>query len=482
MEANQHNNQDTKRGDQLPPLPPELDWSNMKAGIFDKMQSIEQAELSQENGAEKKSRWLFLALFLALAIAFTAGLVGLFQADTTNQAVLASGIPPAPKAEANERETVNHDVSDPVPQGVGPEVSGGASADTANSMGSLPANEAASSGQAPARLPGAEAGQDVLSASLTLKEEQRTATLPASIPVAASPRPADTASVALLPMSARTSSWVERPQAKAWILLRNDQPASSAADYISSDSAAAPDAAAPIIPSTQPVNQVGLEGGLNFWTEGYGTTNPDRARYEAPIPSFQLQGYFQKGLAGEYFILVGLQYQQLESKLAYNNTIDDYQIFLEDTVLQVRRNPLTGEETIVRGDAIQTVQAERRVIHYNKTRLLKTSLAVGKSWRFHSWQADVYLGGALNGIVRNQGRMFFDNEIVDYSGTSNLAFDNQWTVHVVAGARVHYFPVQKVGITTGLQAQRSLMNWSTPPDGRMYPGSVGLQIGVSYQL
>ncbi|MEL7534153.1 MAG: hypothetical protein AAFN10_22805, partial [Bacteroidota bacterium] len=181
-------------------------------------------------------------------------------------------------------------------------------------------------------------------------------------------------------------------------------------------------------------------------------------------------------------IMAGLQYQQLASRFEYNSTIQDYQITLEDTIIQVQKNLLSGEENIIRGDVELSVPAERRVVHYNTSKLLKLSLGVGKSWRLNSFQVDTYLGGALNSLVQNQGRTLHDESIIDFSGASNSLIKNQFTADGILGGRLHYYLKQNLGLTIGCQVQKSLMNWSNQDNIKVLPATFSLQLGLSYAL
>lgn len=229
-------------------------------------------------------------------------------------------------------------------------------------------------------------------------------------------------------------------------------------------------------------NQLILEGGLTFWSEGYGNDTPERATYEQPQTSFQLQANYKKSLANNYYIMAGVQYQQLESRFSYNNTIQDYPIVLSDTIIQIRNNIITGEQTIIRGDVEQFVEADRRVIHHNTTSLFSGSFAIGKSWQLKAFQTDIYLGGVLNSLVHNQGKTLRQGTIIEYDGAANSLFDNQWTVAGISGARLHYSINQKISLTAAMQVQKSLLNWGVQGQSRFHPTTVSLLLGVGYSL
>lgn len=415
------------QGDQHQPLPPELDWSNMKDGIFDKIQSIEQQETSQTSDSFAGKRSLLLLLLFELAFI----LFLLSQPMVKDLTPEAAAIVHLPETDLNRRASTDIEKARPTNQ----------IAFFADSL--------------------IEPDQ-IMAAKSTLSSISETSS----------------------PLSETGIAYImsEVPDLQPSILGIFDPISQEKTDHYTPDIRKMDSAYNPFVQPIKSRNQLILEGGINFWDEGYGNTEPERAQYEVPLSSFQLQGYYMKAFRRNYFLMAGLQYQQLESRFEYNSTIQDYKITLKDTIIQVRKNLLTGDETILRGDVEQYVQAERRVRHYNKIQLLKASVGIGKSWRFHSFQTDVYLGGALNGLVQNQGRTLHQDTILDYNGTSNSLFQNQLTLDGILGARLHYYLNPKIGLTTGLQVQKSLMNWSMEDNIAHYPTSFSLQLGLSYSL
>jgi cytoskeletal protein RodZ len=232
--------------------------------------------------------------------------------------------------------------------------------------------------------------------------------------------------------------------------------------------------------SNKLADQFILEGGISFWKRGYGSTIPENGKYEKTLPSFQIQGNYVRYLKKSYFIMAGLQYQQLQSRFEYNQILQNYNITLKDTIIHVLNNSFTGSQNTIRGDVELTVPAERRVIHYNTSHLVKSTIALGRSWRFNAWQADLYLGGGINALVHNQGRALHQGDIIDYYGTSNPVFQNKWAFDAIVGTRLQYFVEQNLGITFGLQYQKSLVNWSLVNAENSFPSIIGLHLGLSY--
>lgn len=229
-------------------------------------------------------------------------------------------------------------------------------------------------------------------------------------------------------------------------------------------------------------NQISLSAGLVIWDEGYGSNKPDRAEYESTLASWLVQSTYSRRFGKNLFFMTGLQYLQLESMFDYNNTIQDYPITLKDTIIQVQNNLITGEQILVRGDVELSVQADQRIRHYNRISLIQAPITMGKSWLFNSFQTDVYLGGSLNILSQNEGRTYYDDMLIDYKGTSNTIIHNQWTVDAIIGGRIHYFIDQNIGVHTGFQVQKSIMNWSKENQMDMYPVSFNWYLGASIRF
>lgn len=231
-----------------------------------------------------------------------------------------------------------------------------------------------------------------------------------------------------------------------------------------------------------PSPRIALMSGLSWWTEGYGSAKPERDQNERSITSFNAQLNYIHTLKKDYTLLIGFQFQQLESRFDWSNTIDDYIITLIDTVMQIQTNSLTGQQSEVRGDVEVNVPAVRTVRHYNQTRLYQIPLAVGKTWTFKNWQADVLFGGSLNFLSENKGRTLYLGEIQDYDGAATDFLENQWNLHGLLMGRLSYRINDHFGLTTGVQFQKSLTNWSTESNIQMRPNVLNWEVGMNYLL
>lgn len=463
------------RGDNNQPLPPELDWSNMKDGIFDKIQSIEQ---------EKSARGKRIGLFLILFSALTLSLFFISQNMAEDQDAEDYEVVQLPETDMNKSAPNNIGRAAPINQ---IEFSGaflGEENRKPKGKDLLRTDKESEANQDLKKSERAQMDTDPLLANQHLHETDSQNDLLNTDRIGSTQRTLDTGQKGLMSLAEtrRSRLMPQIQEIQAFPTNIFDQISLEKANRSIRDSQKMDRVYRPSIGYGKSPNQLILEGGMTFWNEGYGNSQPKRAQYETPLPSFQLQGHYMRSFNRDYFVIAGLQYQQLESRFQYSNTIQDYTITLEDTIIQVQNNLLTGEQNIIRGDVEQSVQAERRVLHHNQTRLFKVSAGIGKMWRFKSFQTDVYLGGALNGLTHNRGRTIGRDAIIDYNGPSNSLFQNQLTVEGMFGARVHYFLNSNVGLTTSFQTQKSLTSWSNQAGIDFRPVSFSLQLGLSYSL
>ncbi len=450
MESNFDQTNHAMRGDNMQPLPPELDWDNMRDGILDKMQSMEQAKESQRR---KVYPWWKVGLVLALLFTLSFSLFWVTQklteghnTDTQDVASMAEPNKQVISSSATEKPALTQDfgpVSDSLEETIR------IYKDQSQAPKDIQTHGLSNTLGNHGRVAASQYAQNGLSTS--------TETSPASL---MNPVPK---------LQFLTIDIFDQHSLKRQNQLVLDLPPVDHGFPDYSQSAKFPD-------------KFILEGGITFWNEGYGSTRPERPEYEMPLASFQLQGHYIKNFNRNHFVMLGLQYQQLESRFEYNTTIQDHTIVLKDTIIRIENNLLTGEQIVIRGDVEQTVQAERQVRHHNTTRLFKLSAGLGKTWRFNSFQTDIYLGGAMNAISQNQGRTLYNDAVIDYNGPSNVLFQNQFRLDGMLGARLHYYLNHRVGLTTGIQVQKSLMNWSRQADITMNPGSLSVQMGLSYSL
>lgn len=233
-------------------------------------------------------------------------------------------------------------------------------------------------------------------------------------------------------------------------------------------------------PPARAPRRLSLLAGVADWRMGHGTDHPARADFESPLLSWQGGITYLHPLPNQFTVLTGLEWRRLESRLDWSTSLDDYQITLQDTILLVETNILTGRESKIRGDVTLTVPANRVVRHHNHTQLIQIPLAVGKTWLYRNWQADLLIGGAFTVYTQHRGRTLYRGEIRDYAGSTTDFIDNRWQFSARLAGRLSYRINRRLGITTGIQWQRSLGNWSTESNIIQRPSLWGVQFGITY--
>lgn len=517
MALNSNNMKDFFDKNNFSKIPKELEWENMEKGIFDKMEAMEKAELSKNKGGFVKRGYILLALLLGSLL-----IVGSLILQNTNFIGKEKGLSVSPQ-ELNEAEALKEKINKPLnndsekqnipseevknqkrnkattsPLVIDNSLTNGANIDTNKSsvkpnpettykkqstIGNVTKSQSAGNQQQDFQGQKSAAKTTIMASYATYGKDSARVTQKKTT---TQNRGNSRLYNALDTSSAYPQGRLNNEELTNGLVLASKEPIGETEKVDTTNSNATNKLAAQLTAEEQASFNAGehliLEGGITYWGDGSGQSIPNKNRYEKPLLSFQIQGNYMRGLKNNFFFMTGFQYQQLESRFEYSTTIPDYVITLRDTVVQVRKDMVTGRQEKIYGDVQQTVEAGRNVVHYNTTRLFKVSLAAGKSWRLKTIQTDFYLGGTLNAMANNKGKTLYMDEVLRYNGDANTTIDNSLLLEAFAGARIHYFIDPRVAFTVGFQVQKSLMNWSTLENARLYPISAGFQLGISYKL
>ena len=231
-----------------------------------------------------------------------------------------------------------------------------------------------------------------------------------------------------------------------------------------------------------PRHKLGLFLGQSFWDMAYGENSPERAPFEMAKRSFNAHIQYQYKLDKGFFLSTGLVFQNMQSRLDWSKDLNDYSITLEDVVLEVRKDVLTGEVEEVRGDVDVQVTAERNVRHHNPYRLVQLPFAVGRKHSISTVDWSYSLGVALNLFSRNEGRILYQGDIVDLEEVEAEILDNQLKWNGFIGTSLSYYLSPRIEIATQVQYQRSLSNWSLEEAVRMRPQQINWSLGLIFTL
>lgn len=454
------------------PLPPELQWENMEAGILRKMEALQTAPPATTETRSRRRRvmgrpWLFGALALVVLLYDGHQNAGSMVAAAPSSALLAAdpitgeagGAPTTSQNPTDAGEIAVSGKENQMTLGTKPE----RQVDAREKPTAAPTTHPASPSLSTPNTPLVSSADEALPRAAAPTPATGRLTRPDPAPAAATA--ASLPAVAPLPAKAKTDA-VASQTAPAL----DDLPPSTG-----------PTPVTPVVSGTS-APQIWLSGGASWWAAGYGRTRPERAAFERAILSYQGQFSYVRPLKNNLLLLAGLQYQQLESRLNWNTTIDDYEIILEDTVVQIRQNAFTGGQTEVRGDVTLNVPAERRVRHFNTMTLLQLPVGIGKSWSEGRWQTHLLVGAVANLSFTRSGRTIFQDELLDYNGSAPDIWSDQLSFSALLSGGLRYRLTDRLGLITTFQYQYSLTNWSAEAGVSMRPHILNWSVGVGYAL
>ncbi len=458
------------------PVPPELQWENMEAGIFRKMEALQATAPAEAE--KRRRRWgVIVLLLLGVLVSITL----LFDSQDTAK---STEVPTPPSAQTVDGFDTS--VANDIPA-------------TAHSHAGVDGQVIRSNRTAEA---GENAAQDSEEQTIAVSgSNQRSSELEMVEDASQKPITPEVGNTPIAeganknlklkrgdehygPTEAARSSTTLPLQSVAQLLDADIiNPVVSQEDHAAGDlPASALVTPVPRLNRKATSTQMWLTGGASWWAPGYGNTQPERSNFEQAILSYQGQLSYVQPLKGDLILLAGIQYQRLESRLNWNTTIDEYEIILEDTVIQIRRNAVTGEETEIRGDARLTVPAERRVQHFNSLSLLQVPIGIGKTWGNGRWQSHLLVAAVVNFSFTREGRMVYQSELVDYSGSSLEFWSDKLGFSAMLSGGLRYRITDRLGLMTMLQYQHSLSNWSTEAGITMRPHMLNWSFGASYSL
>lgn len=229
-------------------------------------------------------------------------------------------------------------------------------------------------------------------------------------------------------------------------------------------------------------HRITILGGISTWNPAYGLSKPEREVYERSLVSFNSQVNYVRSYNNGLILMIGFQYNRLESVFDWQKELDNYTVTLKDTIVFIQNNLLTGQQIIKQSDIEVPVQATRIVKHYNSTSIYSIPFAVGKSWRCRKWQIDLLAGGSVSIKTNNIGKTVFNEEIIEYDASETEFLNNNFKWNAMVSSRLTYYPVSRFGITASLSYHKSLMNWSLEDGIHMYPEWMNVGLGISYDF
>ncbi len=176
-------------------------------------------------------------------------------------------------------------------------------------------------------------------------------------------------------------------------------------------------------------------------------------------------------------------YSSFEHKYAVQlfeiNKTDSTKVSLQNTLVGVSTNALTGKETQVHEDTVGFRKTTHDYTHYNTFRINTLNIGLSRSIEFGSFQLDASVGAAYSFLVLSKGKTIGnEHNIIDYNSqlpiysSSNFGFE--------AGLDIYYSINKKIRINTNIRGEYSTSNWNKENNVRFKPSFIKLGGGINY--
>lgn len=232
--------------------------------------------------------------------------------------------------------------------------------------------------------------------------------------------------------------------------------------------------------SSNGFHQIAFSTGVSFWDHGYVAGLPERAPFETNHISLSSHIDYRYHFQNNLFIKSGLDLHVLESLFDWSTTITDYTVTLKNVVIEKRTNALTGEVGRTFGDVEVEVEAERRVRHFNQITLLQVPVGIGKNHSFKSFVISYCAGASVNIMGMINGRTLLQEEVIDLESSGDDPFNADWAINGFVGAQLSYAVNKNWQLGLGLNYQRAFSNWSLEDNIDMRPQILNASLNVSY--
>ena len=463
MDSNHKNLQD--KLNRSPQIPDELQWEHMEDGIYSKMDEINHQD------ADRKNRRILFLLFLSFAALLLAFAFLYQESSTENNATSLAITPSDPLSQPDEQLLKSNELNTPesdldIKRKKESEntftPSFGALQSKEINLDKTPENSQAnhsspySTAQARHKAPDIHSSQLLPEEPFTPRRTEGMTRENINTENTISRRIAD---LDFINHSLLLLNIERRLPEDAFSGITNKVQASKGLDYL-----------------------IRFSSGISTWDFGYGSTDPIRKEYEKSRLSFTAQVNYQHFIHKRYFLITGLVYQQLESRLDWSDNIDDYRVALEGVVIGTKTNALTGETEEVRGDVEVGVEAERIVRHHNRHTLIQLPLGMGMQHQFGALNWFIQTGASVNIRGHSTGRILQPDNVYNYDGTSNKFYQNSWAINGFVETGLGLPLNHAWNLNAAIGYQKAWSNWSLENGVQMRPQIFSLQLGLAYQI
>ncbi len=226
--------------------------------------------------------------------------------------------------------------------------------------------------------------------------------------------------------------------------------------------------------------------GISFWNIGKPATlqlNSELHKAlisEKELPGFSMAIRHDISINKSFFVTSMIDYQRLYSIFSYDG-IKTAPKQVDDIIISIHDNLISGEKTYVRGTASVNENVTRKLQHRNEMVRSSFSLLPGLQHNVRNWAFKVNAGPTIGLFTTGKGKTLWNDEVVTYDGDLPQ-YNNSIKIGFTSSAIVKYYVSQRWFLHSSVLYQKYLTNHSADPTQIIKPSLWNISAGVGYSF
>lgn len=226
--------------------------------------------------------------------------------------------------------------------------------------------------------------------------------------------------------------------------------------------------------------------GVSFWNIGKPATlqlNSELHKAlisEKELPGFSMAIRHDIAINKSFFVTSMIDYQRLYSIFSYDG-IKTAPKQMDDIIISIHDNLLSGEKTYVRGTASVNETVTRKLQNRNEMVRSSFSILPGLQHNVRNWTFKVNAGPTIGLFTSGKGKTMWNDEVVTYDGDLPQ-YNNNVKIGFTSSALVKYYISQRWFLHSTVLYQKYLTNHSADPTQIVKPSLWNISAGVGYSF
>jgi len=226
--------------------------------------------------------------------------------------------------------------------------------------------------------------------------------------------------------------------------------------------------------------------GISFWNIGKPATlqlNSELHKAlisEKELPGFSMAIRHDISINKSFFVTSMIDYQRLYSIFSYDG-IKTAPKQVDDIIISIHDNLISGEKTYVRGTASVNENVTRKLQHRNEMVRSSFSLLPGLQHNVRNWAFKVNAGPTIGLFTTGKGKTLWNDEVVTYDGDLPQ-YNNSIKIGFTSSALVKYYVSKRWFLHSSVLYQKYLTNHSADPTQIIKPSLWNISAGVGYSF